>query len=332
MVAIVVAAFLTFSPVASSLRRHRGAEQGCLPAPRSSSYDEGALAPPHGRKRLGQDFHLQAWPVSPGRYSRLRDRTRGLVSDQGLTLAPGAVERANLTGRRQELGRTLDKETPAMEYLVTMTTHVPAGTSEETVQATRDKEAARSRQLAAQGHLLRLWRPPLQPGEWRSLGLFAAQDRTELEAVLKSMPLRVWRMDEVTPLLPHPNDPATGGTSPRQDAELSSAPTNGGTKEFLTTFNIDIPDGTPRQSVDDTEASEAKAADELAQQGHLIRLWTLASQDGHGRALGLWRSQDEAGMKAILDGLPLSGWMTVDITPLTPHPSDPALASNHGRD
>ena len=218
-----------------------------------------------------------------------------------------------------------------MEYLVTMTTHVPAGTSEETVQATRDKEAARSRQLAAQGHLLRLWRPPLRPGEWRSLGLFAAEDRTELEAVLKSMPLRVWRMDEVTPLLPHPNDPPTGGTSPGQDAGLS-APTNGGTKEFLTTFNIDIPDGTPRQSVEDTEASEAKAAGELAQQGHLIRLWTLASQDGHGRALGLWRSQDEAGMKAILDGLPLSGWMTVDITPLTPHPSDPALASSHGRD
>jgi muconolactone D-isomerase len=46
--------------------------------------------------------------------------------------------------------------------------------------------------LAAQGHLLRLWRPPLQPGEWRTLGLFAAGgDR--LEEVLASMPLRVWR-------------------------------------------------------------------------------------------------------------------------------------------
>src|SRR2546426_1867932 len=95
-----------------------------------------------------------------------------------------------------------------MEYLVTMTTHVPGGTSEETIEDIRTREAARSRELAAQGHLLRLWRPPLQPGEWRTLGLFAADDRGQLEEVLASMPLRVWRTDEVTPLSPHPNDPA----------------------------------------------------------------------------------------------------------------------------
>jgi len=53
-----------------------------------------------------------------------------------------------------------------------------------------------------------LWRPPLQPGEWRTLGLFAADDGEQLEEVLKSMPLRVWRTDEVTPLSPHPSDPA----------------------------------------------------------------------------------------------------------------------------
>ena len=95
-----------------------------------------------------------------------------------------------------------------MEYLVTMTTHVPAGTPEQAVQDIRTREAAHSRELAAQGHLLRLWRPPLQPGEWRTLGLFAAADGDRLEEVLASMPLRVWRTDEVTPLSPHPNDPA----------------------------------------------------------------------------------------------------------------------------
>jgi muconolactone D-isomerase len=95
-----------------------------------------------------------------------------------------------------------------MEYLVSMTTHVPDGTSEETVEDIRSREAAHSSVLAAQGHLLRLWRPPLQPGEWRTLGLFAAEDGRQLEQVLASMPLRVWRTDEVTPLSPHPNDPA----------------------------------------------------------------------------------------------------------------------------
>ena len=95
-----------------------------------------------------------------------------------------------------------------MEYLVTMTTHVPDGTPEGKVDEIRAREAERSRELAIEGHLLRLWRPPLQPGEWRTLGLFAADDNAQLEEVLASMPLRVWRTDDVTPLSPHPNDPA----------------------------------------------------------------------------------------------------------------------------
>ncbi len=95
-----------------------------------------------------------------------------------------------------------------MEFLVTMTTHVPDGTSDQAVDEMRAREAAHSRELAANGNLLRLWRPPLQPGEWRTLGLFAAEDRDQLDEVLTSMPLRVWRTDVVTPLSPHPNDPA----------------------------------------------------------------------------------------------------------------------------
>jgi muconolactone D-isomerase len=95
-----------------------------------------------------------------------------------------------------------------MEFLVSMTTHVPDGTSEETIEDIRTREAACSRELAAQDHLLRLWRPPLEPGEWRTIGLFAADDRDQLEEILVSMPLRVWRTDVVTPLSPHPSDPA----------------------------------------------------------------------------------------------------------------------------
>jgi len=95
-----------------------------------------------------------------------------------------------------------------MEYLVSMTTHVPDGTSVQAVEEMRAREAAQARVLAAQGHLLRLWRPPLEPGEWRTLGLFSAGDSLELEETLRSMPLRVWRTDEITPISPHPNDPA----------------------------------------------------------------------------------------------------------------------------
>src|SRR5664280_2272518 len=79
----------------------------------------------------------------------------------------------------------------AMEFLVTMTTHVPAGTPQATVDQVRSREAARSLELATGGHLLRLWRPPLQPGEWRTLGLFASSDAARLEESLASMPLRI---------------------------------------------------------------------------------------------------------------------------------------------
>ncbi|MEZ0053453.1 muconolactone D-isomerase [Mycobacterium sp. MAA66] len=94
-----------------------------------------------------------------------------------------------------------------MEFLVEMTTQVPAGTPEEVVDEIRARESMRARELADDGRLLRLWRPPLAPGEWRSLGLFAADDAEQLEHTLASMPLRIWRTDVVTPLTAHPNDP-----------------------------------------------------------------------------------------------------------------------------
>src|SRR5258706_14545935 len=111
-----------------------------------------------------------------------------------------------------------------MEYLVTMTTQVPDGTTDEAVQEVRGREAARSRELAAQGPLLGLWRPPLQPGQWRTLGLFAAADEVELEDILASMPLRVWRADQVVTLSAHPNDPPLS-----REANAM---------EFLTTFEV----------------------------------------------------------------------------------------------
>ena len=198
-----------------------------------------------------------------------------------------------------------------MEYLVTMTTRVPDGTPEQAVDDIRTREAAHSRELAAQGHLLRLWRPPLQPGEWRTLGLFAAADGGQLEEVLASMPLRVWRTDEVTPLSPHPNDPAPDLPGPRADSAM----------EFLTAFTTTVPPETAAQTVRDTKAREAQAAQDLAGQGHLLRLWALPDE----RALGLYQARDAAQMEAILASLPLTPWMTVDTTPLSPHPSDPAI-------
>lgn len=122
----------------------------------------------------------------------------------GETIATQNGVRGVLPGWPPEDGR--------VEFLVDMVTTVPQGTSEDGVADMRAREAARSAELTAQGSLLRLWRPPLAPGEWRTWGLFQAADADELEAVLASMPLRAWRRETVTPLTPHPNDP---GQPPR---------------------------------------------------------------------------------------------------------------------
>ena len=203
----------------------------------------------------------------------------------------------------------------AVEYLVTMATHVPDGTPDGAVAEIRAKEAVRSRQLAEEGRLLRLWRPPLQPGEWRTLGLFAASGTDGLQKALASMPLRIWRTDEVTPLGAHPNDP---GPIRREAIERAN--------EYLTTFTISIPDGTADPEVKEVEGREAERAHELAELGHLLRLWTLAK----GSALGLWRAQDAAELDILLRSLPLllAGWMTVRTTPLSEHPNDLALTAS----
>jgi muconolactone delta-isomerase len=205
------------------------------------------------------------------------------------------------------------REEALVEYLVTMTTHVPDGTSDAAVEDIRGREAAHSLELAKEGHLLRLWRPPVRPGEWRTLGLFSAADRAELESVLVSMPLRVWRTDEVAELSPHPNDP---GPQPEQPASACGS-------EFLTTFTISVPPETPRAVADATRMQEADRARELASRGTLRRLWALS---GEGRTLGLWRAGDTEEMEAILDSLPLRKWSEVETIKLAPHPSDPGSA------
>lgn len=199
------------------------------------------------------------------------------------------------------------------EFLVTMTTQVPEGVSEEEITGVRAREAENTRRLAEQGRVLRLWRPPLAPGEWRSLGLFRAADEDDLEKVLATMPLRVWRDDEVTPLGEHPNDAGPGVVALR--------PEQAG---FLTTFDARIPPGAEPDLVAERYRHEARRAAELAAAGHLLRLWRLP---GDSRTLGHWQATGGEQLADLLASLPLADWLEVETVALTRHPSDPATAS-----
>ncbi|WP_081236024.1 muconolactone Delta-isomerase family protein [Streptomyces viridosporus] len=91
------------------------------------------------------------------------------------------------------------------EFLVELTTTIPEGTDPAEVDRVRAAEAVRAGELAAGGHLVRLWRPV---GEPRSIGLWRADDETELrQKVLGTLPLWPWMTAVVTELQSHPNDP-----------------------------------------------------------------------------------------------------------------------------
>ena len=93
---------------------------------------------------------------------------------------------------------------PELEFFTTLSLTIPPGEPTQLVEDRRAGEARRTAELAAQGHLRRLWTLPA-PG--RSLGLWRAADRPEMEGILASLPLAEWLTVDTVPLARHPNDP-----------------------------------------------------------------------------------------------------------------------------
>ncbi len=94
-----------------------------------------------------------------------------------------------------------------MEFLVEFESHIPSGTPEGEIQQRYSAEAAASARLAHEGRLVRLWRPPVAPGQRKALGLYRAENATELDGILGDLPLHDWMEISVTPLESHPSDP-----------------------------------------------------------------------------------------------------------------------------
>jgi muconolactone D-isomerase len=94
-----------------------------------------------------------------------------------------------------------------MEFLVEFEVEVPDGTSETQVEQRNRAETVAAAGLAAEGHLLRLWRPTAAAGGPTAVGLYAADSRAELDTLIHALPLAEWMQVTVIPLAPHPNDP-----------------------------------------------------------------------------------------------------------------------------
>ena len=96
-----------------------------------------------------------------------------------------------------------------MEFLVEFEIEIPAGTPRAEVDQRYRAESAAAGRLAKNGHLVRLWRRPLVGDGTTALGLYRADNQTELDDLLAALPLAGWLRITVTPLAGHPNDPAT---------------------------------------------------------------------------------------------------------------------------
>ena len=96
-----------------------------------------------------------------------------------------------------------------MEFLVEFEVGVPAGTPDPEVEQHQRAESAAAAKLAADGHLVRLWRRPHVGDGTTAIGLYRADSEAELDDLLAGLPLADWLRVTVTPLAAHPNDPTT---------------------------------------------------------------------------------------------------------------------------
>ena len=96
--------------------------------------------------------------------------------------------------------------------------------------------------------------------------------------------------------------------------------------EFLVEFELEVPVGAPDAEVEQRQRAESAAAAELAEDGHLVRLWRRPPGGDGTTSIGLYRADSKAELDDLLGALPLADWLRVSVTPLTAHPNDPAPA------
>jgi muconolactone D-isomerase len=97
--------------------------------------------------------------------------------------------------------------------------------------------------------------------------------------------------------------------------------------EFLVEFEVEVPADTPQEEVERGWRAESVAAAKLAEDGHLVRLWRRPLVGDGSTAVGLYSADNAAELDGLLGALPIADWLRITVTPLEPHPNDPAQAS-----
>src|SRR2546430_17589719 len=100
--------------------------------------------------------------------------------------------------------------------------------------------------------------------------------------------------------------------------------------EFLVEFDLQVPAGTPQHELDDRQKAESAAAANLAEAGHLVRLWRWPQVGDGSTAVGLYRADSKAQLDALLADLPLADWLLIPVTRLETPPTAPPAGPSMG--
>lgn len=95
--------------------------------------------------------------------------------------------------------------------------------------------------------------------------------------------------------------------------------------EFIVKIKVDLPGDMPDEQRAALQKAEAERAAELADEGHLVRLWRII---GRRENWGLWRARDGTELHAALSSLPMFPYLDIEVVPLALHPVDPAPPSS----
>ena len=102
-----------------------------------------------------------------------------------------------------------------MEFLVNIKLNWSKDMDPDHIEKVTVEERAHAAELAAKGHLVRMWRVPCRFENW---GIWQAQDATELHEIIAHMPAHPWMYDIVVlPLAKHPVDPSSPPTITRKN-------------------------------------------------------------------------------------------------------------------
>jgi muconolactone D-isomerase len=88
-----------------------------------------------------------------------------------------------------------------MEFLVSIKVEVPQDFPGSSFEQLLVRERVRGQELKAQGSIERIWRVP---GTRNNVGIWKAEDASQLHLLLSSLPIFAFMKIEIVPLAVHP--------------------------------------------------------------------------------------------------------------------------------